>query len=353
MNDSYPVRWGIIGPGRIASLVIKDFPYVAGAEAVAVASRSAARAEAFATQHGLARAYGSYQEIMADEGVDVVYVATPHPQHHAIALAASAAGKAALVEKTFTATVAGAEQVIEAARQRQVFLMEAMWTRFQPAIVAARALIKDGAIGEVRQLQADLGVDRPYDPADRLFDPAQGGGAVLDLGVYVVSFAQYFLGTPDRIEVSGSLAPTGVDAEAGLLLGYDDGRVATLLISLKHHTPGAARIQGTNGWIEVPPRFHHPHRIVLHHRDREPETISRPPLGTGYSHELIEATERVRAGDTESAIMPLQDTLAVQRILNEACEKLGVYHTEDSSLLAPLSIDYSDLAASAEGAESK
>lgn len=329
MIDSPTVRWGIIGPGRIASLVIKDFPYVEGAEAVAVASRSTERAQAFATHHGLARAYGSYQEIMADESVDAVYIATPHPQHHAIALAAIAAGKAALVEKTFTATVAGAEQVIAAARQRQVYVMEAMWTRFQPAIVAARALIDDGAIGEVRQLQVDLGVDRPYDPSDRLFDPAQGGGAMLDLGVYVVSFAQYFLGTPDRMEVSGSLAPTGVDAEAGLLLGYGDGRVATLLISLKHHTPGAARIQGTNGWIEVPPRFHHPHRIVLHRRGRDPETINKPPLGTGYSHELIEVTERVRAGATESAIMPLQDTLAVQRILNEACEDLGVFHSED------------------------
>ena len=330
MNDSQIVRWGIIGPGRIASLVIKDFPYVSGAEAVAVASRSVERAQAFATQHGLSRAYGSYREIMADESVDVVYIATPHPQHHAIALAAIAADKAALVEKAFTATVAGAEQVIAAARNRQVFVMEAMWTRFQPAIVTARALINDGAIGEVRQLQVDLGVDRPYDPSDRLFDPAQGGGAMLDLGVYVVSFAQYFLGTPDRIDVSGSLAPTGVDAEAGLLLGYDDGRVATLLISLKHHTPGAARIQGTNGWIEVPPRFHHPHRIVLHRRGREPETINKPPLGTGYSHELIEVTERVRAGAIESVIMPLQDTLAVQRILNEACEELGVFHTEDS-----------------------
>jgi predicted dehydrogenase len=329
MIDSRIVGWGIIGPGRIASQVIKDFPHVEGANAVAVASRSTERAQTFATQHRLAQAYGSYQEIMADEGVDVVYISTPHPQHHAIALAAIAAGKAALVEKAFTATVAGAEQVIAAARQRQVFVMEAMWTRFQPAIVAARALIDDGAIGEVRQLQADLGVDRPYDPTDRLFDPAQGGGAMLDLGVYVVSFAQYFLGTPDRIAVSGSLAPTGVDAEAGLLLGYDDGRVASLLISLKHHTPGAVRIQGTKGWIEVPPRFHHPHRIVLHRRGREPEMLSRPPLGTGYSHELIEVTESVRSGRTESVIMPLQDTLAVQRILNGACEELGVFHTED------------------------
>jgi predicted dehydrogenase len=353
MNDSQTLRWGIVGPGRIASLVIKDFPYVAGAEAVAVASRSIERAQTFATDHGLTRAYGSYSEIMADDGIDVIYIATPHPQHHAIALAAIAAGKAALVEKTFTATVAGAEEIIAAARQHQVFVMEAMWTRFQPAIVAARALIDEGAIGEVRQLQADLGVDRPYNPADRLFDPAQGGGAMLDLGVYVVSFAQYFLGTPDRVEVTGSLTPTGVDAEAGLLLGYADGRAATLLISLKHHTPGAARIHGTKGWIDVPPRFHHPHRIVLHRKGQEPQAITRLPLGTGYSHELIEVTEAVRVGRTESVIMPLQDTLAVQRILNEACEKLGVYHSEDSSLLAILSINSSDSAASADSTESK
>jgi predicted dehydrogenase len=330
MIDSRTVRWGIIGPGRIASQVINDFPYVAGAEALAVASRSIERAQAFATDHGLARAYGSYAEIMSDQDVDAVYIATPHPQHYAIALAAIAAGKAALVEKTFTATVLGAEEIITAARHQRVFVMEAMWTRFQPAIVTARSLIDDGAIGEVRQVQADLGVDRPYDPVDRLFDPAQGGGAMLDLGVYVVSFAQYFLGTPDRIAVNGSLTPTGVDAEAGVLLGYDDGRVATLLMSLKHHTPGAARIHGTKGWIEVPPRFHHPHRIVLCRKGQEPEILSRPPLGTGYSHELIEVTECIRAGLTESVIMPLSDTLAVQRILNGACEQLGVFHTEDS-----------------------
>jgi predicted dehydrogenase len=329
MSDSAIVRWGIVGPGRIASLLIKDFTYIDDAEPLAVASRSAERAEAFATEHGLGRAYGSYHEIMNDPDVDVLYIATPHPQHYAIALAAIAAGKAVLVEKTFTATVAGAEEVIGTARQHHVFAMEAMWTRFQPAIVAARELIEDGAIGEVRQLQADLGVDRPYNPADRLFDPAQGGGAMLDLGVYAVSFAQHFLGTPNHMAVTGSLAPTGVDAEAGLLLGFGDGRAAALLISLKHHTPGAARIQGTKGWIDVPPRFHHPQRIVLHRKGQDAEAITRLPLGAGYSHELIEVTECVRAGRTESVIMPLADTLAVQRILNEACEKLGVFHTED------------------------
>jgi predicted dehydrogenase len=323
------VRWGIVGPGRIAHNVVRDFPLVDGAEVVAVASRSADRAQSFADEHHLARSYGSYAEILSDEDVDVLYIATPHPQHHALALAAIRAGKAVLVEKTFTATVAGAEEVVAAAREHRVFAMEAMWTRFQPAVVAARALIEDGAIGEVRQVQADLGVDQPFNPGDRLFDPAQGGGALLDLGVYVVSFAQYFLGTPDRVHVTGSLAPTGVDAEAGLLLGYDDGRAAALLATIRQYTPGAARIHGTTGWIDVHPRFHHPRTFVLSRKGQEPETITRPPTGGGYAHELTEVTEAVAAGRTESTVMPLDDTLAVQRILNDACEQLGVTHHED------------------------
>jgi predicted dehydrogenase len=324
------IRWGIVGPGRIASKVVGDFKHVPNATPIAVASRSLERAQDFAGRHGLPHAYGSYEQIIEDEEVDVLYIATPHPQHHAIALAAIVAGKAVLVEKAFTATVAGAHEVIEAARAHGVFAMEAMWTRFQPAIVTARKLIANGVIGEVRQVQADLGVDRPYDPNDRLYDPALGGGAMLDLGVYVVSFAQHFLGAPDRVEVSGSLAATGVDREAGLLLGYDDGRAAGLMISLRNPTPGAARIHGTEGWIEVPPRFHHPNRILLQRTGDDPALIVRPPSGGGYSHELIEVTNCLLAGRTESAIMPLDDTLAVQRILNESCESLGVYHREAS-----------------------
>ena len=332
MNAERAVRWGIVGPGRIANGVAKDFPHVPGAELVAVASRSIERARDFADAHGIGRAHGSYADILADDEVDALYIATPHPQHHAIALAAIEAGKAVLVEKTFTATVAGAQEIADRARERGVFAMEAMWTRFQPAIVEMRRLIDDGAIGDVRQVQADLGVDRPYDETDRLFDPAQGGGAMLDLGVYVVSFAHFILGAPDRVEVHGSLAPTGVDWEAGMLLGYDDGRAASLLMSLRHHLPGAARVFGTGGMIEVPPRFHHPHHIVLRRSGRDPETITRPPLGTGYAHELIEVTECLRAGRTESSIMPLADTIAVQRTLNFACESLGVTHHEDTTV---------------------
>ncbi len=327
------IRWGVVGPGRIAENVVRDFAVVDGARVVAVASRSADRARDFAGRHGIERAHGSYAALLADPDVDVLYVATPHPQHHAIALGALRAGKALLVEKAFTATVAGAREVVELSRETGVFTMEAMWTRFQPAVVRLRELVAEGAIGEVRSVQADLGVQRDFDPADRLFARELGGGALLDLGVYVVSFAQMVLGTPASVAAVGSRFPTGVDAEAALLLGYADGRSATLATSLRNALPGQARVVGTAGWIDVLPRFHHPQTIVLNRAGAEPAAITRPQLGTGYAHELIEVTTCLQAGRTESAVMPLADTLAVQDVLEQAAGQLGVSFAEDPAVL--------------------
>jgi predicted dehydrogenase len=327
------IRWGVVGPGRIAENLVRDFAVVEGVRVVAVASRSQARAEDFARRHGIERAHGSYRAVLDDPGVDVLYVATPHPQHHAVALGALAAGKALLVEKSFTATLAGAREVVDRARASGTFVMEAMWTRFQPAVVRMRELIADGAIGDVRAVQADLGVQRAYDPADRLFALSLGGGALLDLGVYVVNFAQMVLGTPESVTAVGSRFDSGVDAEAGLLLGWADGRNATLTTSLRNALPGQARVFGTAGWIDVLPRFHHPDTIVLHRAGAEPETITRPHTGGGYAHELDEVNACLRAGATESTVMPLADTLAVQEVLERAAQQLGVVHREDPGAL--------------------
>ncbi len=324
-----PIRWGVVGPGRIADKVMPDFVLVPGAEVVAVASRSQARADAFAKRHGLARAYGTYEGILADPDIDVLYIATPHRQHLGVSVAALRAGKALLVEKSFATTLAGAEEIVAVARETGRFVMEAMWTRFQPLVVEARRLLADGAIGEVRCFQADLGVDRPYDPTDRLFDLSQGGGAMLDLGVYLVSCAQMVLGAPQQVVAQGSLTASGVDAEAGLLLDHGEGRRSVLLATLRHATPGQARIFGTGGSLDILPRFHHPTEMILNRAGALPEAIRRPPAGAGYSHELVEVTECIRAGRTESAVMPLADTIAVQRTLNAACEQLGVIHTEE------------------------
>ena len=327
------IRWGVVGPGRIAEQVVQDFAHVDGARLVAVASRSLDRAQDFAGRHGIDRAHGSYAEIIADAGVDVLYVATPHPQHHAVAMAALRAGKALLLEKAFTATLAGAREVVELSRETGVFTMEAMWTRFQPAVVRLRELVADGAIGEVRSVQADLGVQREFDPTDRLFARELGGGALLDLGVYVVSFAQLLLGDPDTVTATGSTFSTGVDAEASLLLGYADGRSATLMTSLRNALPGQARVFGTTGWIDVLPRFHHPQTIVLHRAGADPEEITLPQTGGGYAHELIEVTGCLRAGRSESTVMPLADTLAVQSVLETAAGQLGVTFAEDPAVL--------------------
>ncbi|MCX6462475.1 MAG: Gfo/Idh/MocA family oxidoreductase [Pseudonocardiales bacterium] len=318
------VRWGVVGPGRIAAKVVADFGHVPGAEVVAVASRSAERAQAFATEHGIARAHGSYRAIVEDEGVDVLYVATPHPQHRAVTLAAIAAGKAVLVEKAFTVTPAATREIVDAARARGVFVMEAMWTRFQPAIARLRDLVDEGAIGPVQSVQADLGAQHNTDPADRFYNPDTGGGALFDVGVYPISFAQMLLGTPETVTAHGVLAATGVDVEEAVLLGWPDGRSAALLASLRCATPGTARVIGTAGWIDVPPRFHHPHSLVLARTGREPETIAAPPLGAGYAHELIEVTECVAAGRTESAVMPLADTVAVQDVMAAVATQLGL-----------------------------
>ena len=322
------VRWGVVGPGRIAEKVVQDLAHVPGARLTAVGSRSLPRAQDFAERHGADRAHEGYRALLDDPDVDVVYVATPHAQHRDVALAAVRAGKALLVEKSFTATYDGAVQVVEAARAHGTFVMEAMWTRFQPAVVAMLALVADGAVGEVRGVQADLGVGRGYDEADRLFSLELGGGALLDLGVYVVSFAQLLLGTPDTVTATGSLFPTGVDAEATLLLGHADGRAAALTCSLRGALPGQARVFGTDGWIDVLPRFHHPQTVVLHRTGRDPETITRPQTGGGYAHELEEVTRCLREGRTESAVMPLADTLAVQSVLQQAADQLGVRHRE-------------------------
>jgi predicted dehydrogenase len=322
------IRWGIVGPGRIADSVTGDFPLVEGAAPVAVASRDRARGEAFAAKHGIERVHESYRGIIDDPDVDVLYLATPHPMHHATALAAIDAGKALLVEKAFTATVAGAVEVVDRARSAGVFVMEAMWTRFQPVIVALRELIADGAIGDVRSVQADLGISRPWNPEDRLFALELGGGAVLDVGVYPISFAQMVLGDPARVTAGGSTFETGVDAEAAVLLEFGDGRTATLSCTLRGETPGSARVFGTEGWIDVLPRFHHPETIVLNRNGAEPEAITRPRTGGGYAHELIEVTECVRAGRTESAVMPLADTLVVQDVMGQVLGQLGVRHAE-------------------------
>ncbi len=319
---SRPVRWGIAGPGRMATVMAAEFAGLADNDLVAVGSRSAQRAADFAAEFGLPQAYGSYEELLASD-VDAIYLATPHAQHTDLALAAIAAGKAVLVEKAFTTSVVDTEAIITAARAAGVFVMEAMWTRFLPAMVELRRMVADGLLGEVRTIQGDLIAPRDFDPADRLFNPDLGGGAVLDLGVYVLSFVQQLLGTPDTVQATGGLLPNGVDGEAGILLGWDDGRFASQAVSFRVAGPGRQMVAGTAGWVEVLPRFHRAETLVWHPRGGEPERRHFPKRGAGYGHEIEHVGQCLQAGLTESPVMPLEDTLAVQRMMAAVLRELG------------------------------
>ncbi|MGC3995432.1 MAG: Gfo/Idh/MocA family oxidoreductase [Propionicimonas sp.] len=316
------VRWGIAGPGRIAATMAAEFAHVPDAELVAVGSRSADRAQLFADRYGIPRAFGSYDELFASD-VDAIYLATPHAQHTELALAAIAAGKALLVEKSFTATVEDTAAIIDASRTRGVFVMEAMWTRFLPAITHLRGLVASGALGEVRSVYGDLLAFREFDPSDRLFNPALGGGAVLDLGVYVISFAQQFLGTPEVVHAVGGVFPNGVEAEAGILLGWPDGRYSTQAIGFTAPGPGRQVVAGTKGWVEVKPRFHRAEELSVHLLGEPAQELVFPKTGTGYSHELAHVCECLADRLTESPVMPLADTLAVQQVMAEVLSQLG------------------------------
>ena len=322
------VRWGIVGAGSIAGSVAGDFQFVPGAQLVAIGSRTKEKAEAFAAAHGIPKAFGDYRALLESPDVDAVYIATPHPQHRDIALAAIANGKAVLLEKAFTATLPGAKQVAAAAAKAGVFAMEALWTRFLPAIAAAREVVAWGRIGEVIAVQGDLYAYRDYDEGHRLFDKSLGGGAILDLGVYLVNLAQMFLGDVKAIDCMTRLYPTGVEKAAAITLTHVGGGLSSLSCGFDGPGPGRMTVVGTKGWIEIEPRFHHPSVITIHRTGVLPRVIEAAPTGRGYSHEFAEATTRISEGATQSPTMPLADTLEVMRILEACLRQAGIYHAE-------------------------
>lgn len=326
-DNREPVRWGILATGGIAASFTANLLDMPDAEVVAVASRSDASAKAFAERFGIPRAYGEWAALAEDKDIDVVYVATPHASHRTAAGLCLESGRAVLCEKAFTLNAREARELVTLARRRGVFLMEAMWMYCHPLIRRMKALVDDGAIGEVRTVQADFGLAGPFPPSHRLRDPAQGGGSLLDLGVYPVSFAQLLLGEPSGVSARATLSEEGVDLQTGMLLSYESGAHALLHCSINAGTPVTASVTGSRGRIDIPNGFFSPERFVLHRDGRDPEDfVASPEHGPrdSYRHEAAEVMHRLRAGDTESPLVPLDGTLAVMRTLDTVRERIGV-----------------------------
>jgi predicted dehydrogenase len=318
-----PIRWGILSTGNIANNFTEDLRLVPDAEVIAVGSRTVEAAKSFAARHGIPRAYGSWQELAGDPDVDVVYVANPHSGHHAATMLCLRAGKAALTEKPLTLNLAQAQELIDTARDRNVFLMEAMWTRCFPVYRRLRELVAGGAIGEVASIAADFGFHATTDPLHRLRSPALGGGALLDLGVYPVTFAHFFLGEPDEIKAWARLGPEGVDENTAIIFGYSSGALATLTCSLLGDGGQRATITGTTGRIELPNGFFHPNGYKLV-SGGDVEQVEAPYDGWGFHFEAAEVQRCLRAGLVESPLVPHADSLAVMRSLDAVRAQIGV-----------------------------
>ncbi|WP_418275026.1 Gfo/Idh/MocA family protein [Isoptericola jiangsuensis] len=326
LMDAPPVRWGILGAGNIAASFADGVRERTASSVTAVGSRSAAKAAAFADDHAPgARVHGSYEALVADDDVDVVYVATPHSHHLEHALLAIEAGRHVLVEKPIARSTAEARTLLDAARAAGVFCLEAVWTRYLPHVAAIRAAIARGEIGEVRTVMADFDVFFAYDPTHRLFAPELAGGALLDLGIYPITFAHDLLGAPDTVIAHGTLAPTGVDDHVSMILGYRGGAQAVLHTSSTASGGASARIIGTRGRIEVPEFFFGPTGFEVLHDDGTSWTFT-SPQGEGKAYEAAEVARCLAAGRTQSPRMPWSSTLEVMGILDEVRGQLGVVY---------------------------
>ncbi|MFZ0709404.1 MAG: Gfo/Idh/MocA family oxidoreductase [Terrimicrobiaceae bacterium] len=321
-NGGPVLRWGVLAPGEIAAAFTHTLHTHTDQRVVAVASRSKDRAAAFGRDFGISNTYGSYDQLLDDDNVDIVYVAAPHSEHRRLALLAIAAGSHVLVEKPFAVTADEARDIVRAARQAGVFAMEAMWTRYLPQTDIIRQLLADGALGDVSLVTADLGFAAPYSADARWWNPSLGGGALLDLGVYPISFASFVLGAPIAVVASGTTAASGVDAQASLILESPNKAQSLLNASLLSETPAVASISGRLGHITIDSPFMMPSAITLHSpggkRKLRWEDESGISGRDGLCYQAVAAVRYIREGLTESPWHSLDETVSVMETIDDA-----------------------------------
>ncbi len=350
------VRWGILGTGWIANKFVEDLKTISGASVEAVGSRTIESAQMFAAQANIPLAYGSYEELVRDPNIDVIYVATPHTRHKQDCILCLEAGKAVLCEKPFAMNALEAREVMEVARSRQLFCMEAMWTRFLPLALEVRDIINRGEIGEICSLTADFGYPTEFDPNNRFFSLERGGGALLDRGVYLVSLAFFLLGAPNHTSGYAQIGRTGVDEQSVITLGYEQGAVAILSASLKSYGSNTATIIGTRGKICIADPFYKAEKISVTHFSDQPIVLSsnvksesngikekikdslkknavfkrlkslKPSSvtqktsfiqGNGYAYQAMEVVDCLTSGKIESSIMPLDETCKILETMDK------------------------------------
>lgn len=317
-------RWGILGPGRIAHKFAQDLLTLPDAQLYAVASTDQQRADEFARQYGAPHAFGSYEGLLTLPDLDVVYVATPHVKHHENGLMLLNAGIAVLGEKPFAMNSGQVRDMVDLARGKQLFLMEALWSRFMPVLQRAKQLVDDGAIGTVTGVRADFGFAAEFVPTGRLFNKALGGGSLLDIGIYPLFWSYLFLGMPKTVKAMAVFGQTGVDEQCGMVMTYPNGELATLDSTLRARTPCEAFVYGTKGLIRVQSRWHETQGLTLERDGQEPEVIAIPRTTHGYDYEAAHVIQCLAEGRTESNVWSLDDSLNLMTLLDTVRAATGI-----------------------------
>jgi predicted dehydrogenase len=315
--------WGILGPGGIAHAFAKDLTLIEGHTIGAVGSRSIANAQSFANTFG-GTAYGSYQELVADSHIDAIYVATPHPAHHHNVILALNAGKPVLCEKPFAVNANQAQEMVDAAVRNKVALMEAMWARFLPHYAKVREIITSGVLGPILSIQADHGQRLADRGIARLVEPHLAGGALLDLGIYPISFAHMILGNPVSITSSAVLTEKGVDAQTSMIFSYDNGAQAVLTTTMIEQTPCRAVVSGLNGWLEIDRTFYNPAsmRVVLN--DGSVTEYPNTYTGHGLREQAEIFKQLVQSGSLESKVLTWKDTVDIMKSMDTVRSQIGL-----------------------------
>lgn len=316
-------NWGIIGTGMIAHKMADALAKVKGANLVSICSRSEKKAKHFAKEYNIEFPEYDIDKFLKNKKLDIVYIATPHPNHHNETIKSLEAGKHVLCEKPMGMNCKEVSGMIEVAKSKKLLLMEAMWTHFFPAVIKAKKLIKNGKLGEIRMLDARFSFLGSQDPMDRKLNKELGGGALLDVGIYPIFFSQMLFDEfPIEIKGQAFIGNTGVDEISTYLLKYANGRLAKLASGVSLHTPSTAHIFGTKASIEIP-RFWQPDKLLLN-KNRATKKYKFKRFGNGYTYEIMHFHELLDKGKTESDIISFSKTMDVIQIMDEIRRQIGL-----------------------------
>jgi len=322
-----PFQWGIISPGKIAHTFAKGVEAIPDAKIVSVASSSKERAKAFAKEYGVANAYDDYEALVTDPNVDAVYVSSLHHQHFKHTLMALEAGKPVLCEKPFTVNAAEAKQLIDTAREKNLFLMEALWTRFLPIYSVVRDWLDEGRIGEIKFLHSTFGFRAKWDKNSRLFNPNLAGGSLLDIGIYPLAVSQFVLGEfPKSFKVDALLGKTGVDERFSAILRYENGVSSQFTSTFLAQAVNDFYIYGDKGYIRIHPNFWGASDATLRlmKKGKKKKTISKPFRATGFEYQTEEAMRCIRAGLLESPVVSHEYTLSMMMLMDAMRSEIGL-----------------------------